>query len=164
MIKESFVNNNPTIIGAALEFATHNLSPYTMGNDQFRIDLERAMALLIVPKEIWQNPQSSGGFGSLSELVQPDLRRKTARDVNEAILKSKGMHQEANIHYLIKARAWSENQAREKKIPLPEKLDLGLNDGISKSSNGHGDGGDTEMSENGAGTGSDQTRYGIVSH
>lgn len=167
MIKKSFVHSDQALIGAAIEFAQHNLAPYTPLDVSFKNDLERAMALLIIPRETWTNPQAVGDFGALAELVSPDLRRDTARNVNMAILKSQGLRKEPNINYLVKARAWTEQQAREKKIPLPDKFGLGLEGGSSKQSrNGH-DGGDTEMAENGSAAISssenDPTRYANVS-
>lgn len=96
------------------------------------------MALLIVPRESWTHPSSSSqppqtspvpatsDFGALSELVDPSLRRKVAKDVNEAILQSQGERREANIRYLVRARAWAEHLAREKKVELPQILNLGL--------------------------------------
>ena len=145
------------------------------------------MALLIVPRESWTGPSSSASqpqqpqtpvtatanqsstsndFGALSELVDPSLRRKVAKDVNEAILQSQGERREANIRYLVRARAWAEQLAREKKIDLPDRLSLGL-DGddaeVSSSSerngrdsNGHG--ADTDMAEDGSEESSRRTR------
>lgn len=145
----------------AIEFAQNNLAPYAPLEPQFKKDLERAMALLIVPKESWTQAASSGSssqaasqvqndFGALAELVDPSLRRKVAKDVNEAILQSQDQRREANIRYLVRARAWAEQQAREKKIELPENLSLGLDgdEAMKDSHNGHS--GDTEMTENGS--------------
>ena len=119
------------------------------------------MALLIVPKESWAQASAPGpssqpvsstqsDFGALAELVDPSLRRKVAKDVNEAILQSQDQRREANIRYLVRARAWAEQLAREKKIELPEHLPLGLDgeESTSRSQNGHN--GDTEMTENGS--------------
>lgn len=138
------------------------------------------MALLIVPKESWtystpstsvSQPQSqsqpqtsssaaqtsSNDFGALAELVDPSLRRKVAKDVNEAILQSQGERREANIRYLVRARAWAEQLAREKKMDLPERLSLGLDGDDAESSGGQTNngnpsgsaGGDTDMAEDG---------------
>jgi len=154
-------------VGKAIEFAQNNLAPYAPLDVQFKNDLERAMALLIVPKESWtqaaasssatsggqsSTPQVQHDFGSLAELVDPSLRRKVAKDVNEAILQSQDQRREANIRYLVRARAWAEQLAREKKLDLPDTLSLGL-DGddppTRDSLNGHSSG-DTEMTENGS--------------
>jgi hypothetical protein len=95
------------------------------------------------------------------------LRRKVAKEVNEAILQSQDQRREANIRCLVRARSWAEQLAREKKIDLPEHLSLGLDgDGTAKRShNGHN--GDTEMTENGAeenadGTYSEMARYANI--
>lgn len=147
------------------------------------------MALLIVPRESWtgpspsasqlQQPQTSiaaianqslttNDFGALAELVDPSLRRKVAKDVNEAILQSQGERREANIRYLVRARAWAEQLAREKKIDLPDRLSLGLDgddgeaprvgEGNGRDSNGHG--ADTDMAEDGSEESGRRTRTG----
>ena len=78
------------------------------------------MALLIFPPDQLE-PQ-------LAELLHPDLRKKVADRVNEAILASQGQRRNAAIRNLVKLRAWAENTSREAKIAtLPEQLDLGLN-------------------------------------
>ncbi|KAH0844346.1 hypothetical protein AYO21_00816 [Fonsecaea monophora] len=162
LIRQSFTSSDPSLVGKAIEFAQNNLAPYAPLDAQYKTDLERAMALLIVPKESWTLAAVSGSsgavtsqiqndFGALAELVDPSLRRKVAKDVNEAILQSQDQRREANIRYLVRARAWAEKLAREKKkIDLPENLTLGLDDeGASgRSQNGHN--GDTEMTENGS--------------
>ena len=152
-------------MGKAIEFAQNNLAPYAPLEAQFKTDLERAMALLIVPKESWTQAVASGSssqptshiqsdFGALAELVDPSLRRKVAKDVNEAILHSQDQRREANIRYLVRARTWAEQLAREKKIDLPEHLSLGLDgEELNRSHNGHN--GDTEMTENGSEAGGD---------
>jgi glucose-induced degradation protein 8 len=163
LIRSSFTSTDSTLVGKAIEFAQNNLAPYAPLDAQFKVDLERAMALLIVPKESWtqatnsnpSNPPVSsiqGDFGALAELVDPSLRRKVAKDVNEAILQSQDQRREANIRYLVRARAWAEQLAREKKIDLPETLTLGLDgdETTSRSQNGHN--GDTEMTGNGSDT------------
>merc|ERR1712169_13000 len=110
LIRQSFTSSDATLVGRAIEFAQNNLAPYAPLEPQFKYDLERAMALLIVPKESWSK---------------------------------------ANIRYLVRARAWAEQLAREKKMDLPQHISLGLDgDKHSKDSqNGHN--GDTEMTENG---------------
>lgn len=149
-------------MGEAIQFAQKNLAPYAPLDAQFKNDLERAMALLIVPKESWTQAASSGpsshrsasqvhhDFGALAELVDPSLRRKVAKDVNEAILQSQDQRREANIRYLVRARCWAEQLAREKNVDLPENLLLGFDyeKSLIKATNGHN--GDTEMTENGA--------------
>jgi len=125
------------------------------------------MALLIVPKESWNQAASSrstgstagaaqvqNDFGALAELVDPSLRSKVAKDVNEAILQSQDQRREANIRYLVRARAWAEQLARERKLDLPENITLGL-DGdeppTAPGSDAHN--GDTEITgNNGAGS------------
>lgn len=103
-------------------------------NKDFLSDLEKTMALLIFPHDSLQ-PE-------LAALLHSDLRRKTAREVNEAVLLRQTKRHEAAIRYLVKMRAWAESAARQKKRDLPERIELGLNgednehyDGIHE--NGH---------------------------
>lgn len=179
IIRQSFTSSDPNLVGEAIEFAQSNLAPYAPLDSQFKNDLERAMALLIVPKESWTHATSSSAsnptasqvqtdFGALAELVDPSLRRKVAKDVNEAILQSQDQPREPNIRHLVRARVWAEQLAREKKLDLPEDLVLGLDgdEAPSKASqNGHNGGnGDTEMTGNGAtttvgGTDAEMARY-----
>ena len=154
---------DPTAAGKAIQFAKDNLAPYATLSPSFKTDLERAMVLMIVPPDSWAQTQQAdqtsstqrNNFGSLSELVDPSLRKKVAKDVNEAILASQGQRREANIRHLVRARAWAEHLARDKKVDLPDRLGLGL-DG-EDSSNGQ-TAQDTEMSGNGAEIGNSRTR------
>ena len=116
------------------------------------------MALLIFPSENL-SPQ-------LAELVDPHLRSVVANRVNEAILHAQGARREAQIRKLIRLRAWSEKIAREdgggtasgRKIDLPDRLDLGLDElpsgaGAGGGGQGHNGtttgNGDTVMTGNG---------------
>ncbi|OAP62963.1 hypothetical protein AYL99_02190 [Fonsecaea erecta] len=161
LIRQSFTSSDSSLVGKAIEFAQNNLAPYAPLDAQYKADLERAMALLIVPKESWTQAAASGSsgpaasqiqndFGALAELVDPSLRQKVAKDVNEAILQSQEQRREANIRYLVRARAWAEQLAREKKIDLPKNLTLGLDDEGSSARGRNGHNGDTEMTENGS--------------
>lgn len=125
------------------------------------------MALLIVPRDAWGPPpaqtstssssttptSSSNQFGALHELVDPALRRKVARDVNEAILQSQGSDREAKMRELARTRGWTEHLARENKADVPDHMPLGLQGEAQTSSNGasNGQGQDTVMAENGSG-------------
>lgn len=106
-------------ITPALNFATTQLAPRAPTNPAFLEDLERTMALLIFPPHQLE-PQ-------LAELLHPDLRKKVADRVNEAILFSQGQRRNAAIRNLVKLRAWAENTARDSKISsVPVDLELGL--------------------------------------
>ncbi|RMZ87854.1 hypothetical protein DV736_g4917, partial [Chaetothyriales sp. CBS 134916] len=170
LIRASFATTDTTAVAKAIEFAKENLAPYATENP-FKNDLERAMALLIVPREAWstQAPlQSSSAasastssqstqnqFGALYELVDPSLRRKVARDVNEAILQSQDSEREAQIRELARTRAWAEQQARDTKADVPAHISLGLrgeddadnDEAANASSNGQ----DAKLAGNGAG-------------
>lgn len=76
------------------------------------------MALLLFPPDKLE-PQ-------LAELLHPDLRKKVADRVNEAILANQGQRRNAAIRNLVKLRAWAENTSRDAKIDLPAQLDLAL--------------------------------------
>ncbi|KAK0388772.1 hypothetical protein NLU13_5015 [Sarocladium strictum] len=121
-------------ITPALKFATEQLGPRAPTNPQFLEDLERTMALLLFPSDQLE-PQ-------IAALLQPSLRREAADSVNKAILERQSKRRESAIRSLVKMRAWAENTAREKGIPLPAQLDIGI----------HGeeaDGGNGAASENG---------------
>lgn len=131
---------NPSI-STALEFATTYLAPRAPTDPSFLADLERTMALLIFPPENL-SPQ-------LAELVDPHLRSVVANRVNEAILHSQGAKREAQIRKLARLRAWSEKMAREggagtgsgRKIDLPDRLELGLDELAAGSGSGSDVGG-----------------------
>jgi hypothetical protein len=101
-----------------LTFATTQLAPKAPNNPAFLEDLERTMALLIFPPDQLE-PQ-------LAELLHPDLRKKVADRVNEAILASQGQRRNAAIRNLVKLRSWAEGASKDAKITLPEQLDLAL--------------------------------------
>ncbi|XP_044717823.1 lisH domain-containing protein [Hirsutella rhossiliensis] len=105
-------------ITPALRFATEQLGPRAPTNPKFLEDLERTMALLLFPQESLE-PQ-------LAALLNPDLRRDAADNVNRAILESQSARREAAIRHLVKMRAWAENTARERGSTLPDRLDIGL--------------------------------------
>lgn len=105
-------------ISPALDFATSQLAPRAPTNPQFLEDLEKTLSLLIFSAENLSP--------SLAALLDPDLRKKIANRVNEAILKSQGARREARLRNLVKLRSWSENKARQAKKDLPDRLDIGL--------------------------------------
>lgn len=105
-------------ITPALRFATEQLGPRAPTNPKFLEDLERTMALLLFPQESLE-PQ-------LAVLLNPDLRRDSADNVNRAILERQSARREAAIRHLVKMRAWAENTARERGSILPDRLGIGL--------------------------------------
>ena len=139
LIRSTTTGGSPSSISTALDFATTELAPRAPTNPAFLSDLERTMALLIFPPENL-SPQ-------LAELVDPQLRKTVANRVNEAILNSQGMRREAQIRKLVRLRAWSEKIAREgvRKIELPERLELGLDE----LDDGSRENGDTAMTGDG---------------
>ncbi|KAK3687234.1 CTLH/CRA C-terminal to lish motif domain-containing protein [Podospora appendiculata] len=113
--------NGGSNIIPALDFATNQLGPRAVMSPEYLKDLELTMCLLIFPHESL-DPQ-------LAALLHPDLRRQTARQVNEAILMRTTSRREAAIRHLVKMRAWAESSARSKKKDLPDHIELGLNSG-----------------------------------
>jgi len=109
------------------------------------------MALLIVPKEAWESPQARRdqptSFGPLWELIDPSLKIEVAKDVNAAILRSQGRPDQSRIHRILQTRVWAEELARDKDLDLPEDMSVSLWEAAVDSHNGHGDGGDTQMTE-----------------
>lgn len=120
-------------ITAALQFASEQLAPRAATNRDFLKDLEKTMALLIFPHDQLQ-PE-------LASLLHSDLRRETAENVNDAVLRQETDRREAAIRSLVKMRAWAESSARTGKKDLPGQIDLGLNgedpDGRDEFDNGH---------------------------
>jgi len=107
----------------ALEFATSQLAPRAPTSPEFLQDLERTMALLIFPPEKL-TPQ-------LKALLEPSLRQSVAISVNEAILASQGERREARIRNLVRLRNWAEHKARDAKLQIPDRLDLGTGPDVS---------------------------------
>lgn len=123
-------------IEPALKFATQQLAPRASTSKEFLHDLERTMALLVFTPDP-SNPQDA-------ELLKPDLRMEVADRVNQAILARQGTSVEAKIKEWIRARAWSENQARRTKKEIPHNMRLGLDgetdgDSDDEPMNGNGD-------------------------
>ncbi len=102
----------------ALTFAQTVVAPRAPARPEFLEDLERTMALLIFPPDDLTPP--------LAALLDKELRKSVANQVNEALLISQGARREARIRKLIRLRAWAERRARDGKKELPRKLSLGL--------------------------------------
>lgn len=157
LIRTYFASPTEENTKRALEFANQDLAPFAPKSPEFLQELQEAMGLFILA------PVSTSGNGGeikgpLSHLLEPDQRRKVAEEVNQAILESQGSRRQARLFELVKTRYWAEKLAREKKIDLPARMDMGL-DGENKSaengSNGHanGNGEDSVMGEDAEGEG-----------
>lgn len=105
-------------INPALNFATSQLGPRAAANPEFLEDLERTMTLLVFPHDNLE-PQ-------LAAILNPELRRQVADNVNRAILREQSARREAAIRQLVKMRAWAENTARENSRNVPDAMDIGL--------------------------------------
>jgi hypothetical protein len=126
-------------IAPALKFATQQLAPRASTSKEFLHDLERTMALLVFSPDS-SNPQNA-------ELLKPSLRMEVADRVNQAILRRQGMSVEAKIKEWVRARAWSENEAKRTKKDIPHNIKLGL-DG-EEIDGADGSDGDEAMNGNG---------------
>lgn len=154
MIRTYLANPTKENTERALEFANQDLAPFAPTAPEFLQGLQEAMGLFILAPP---STSQSDIKGPLSQLLEPGQRRKVAEEVNQAILASQGSRREARLYELVKMRQWSEKQAREKKIDLPARLDMGL-DGdqpAENGSNGHanGNGEDSVMGESSEGEG-----------
>jgi len=127
-------------ISPALKFATTQLAPRASTSKEFLEDLERTMALLVFPTDNL-TPQ-------LADLLKPSLRMEVADRVNSAILRRQGMSVEAKIKEWVRARAWSEIEARRSKKDVPATIKLGLDGDIDE-------GPDSDIDEHMNGNGED---------
>lgn len=105
-------------VGYALKFAQEQLGPRAPVNPQFLQDLEKTMALLLIPQESLEAP--------LAALLDPALRRDAADRVNKAIIEKHTTRTIAGIRNLVKMRCWAETNARAASVPFPNPLDIGL--------------------------------------
>ncbi|KAI1132286.1 ran binding protein in the microtubule-organising centre [Nemania abortiva] len=119
LIRDS--NNSPDRdISAALKFAQTKLGPKATTKPEFLEDLEKTMSLLVFPQDDDLDP-------SLAALLEPDLRRKVADQVNQAILEHQRQRKETAIRQLVQMRVWSEEVTRkENKKDLPGTIELGF--------------------------------------
>ncbi|MCJ1360035.1 MAG: hypothetical protein MMC33_010038 [Icmadophila ericetorum] len=108
----------PNAITTAISFASTHLAPRAPTNPAFLEDFERTMALLIFPADKLTPP--------LAALLDPQLKKEVAKNVNEAIQKSQGERSKSRLLELIRARAWAEKRAREAKKDLPGVIGVGL--------------------------------------
>ncbi|KAH9944152.1 CTLH/CRA C-terminal to lish motif domain-containing protein [Epithele typhae] len=111
-------------IAEALHFAQEELAPRGEESPEFLSELERTMALLAF--------ESSPLMPStVSELLSPAQRMRTAAEVNAAILESLGQGKEAKLVGLLRLMFWGEDMLEER-AEMPKKLidgQLDLNDG-----------------------------------
>ncbi|KAK0712286.1 hypothetical protein B0T21DRAFT_396575 [Apiosordaria backusii] len=111
-----------TTIAALNDLDPDKVAPRASANEHFRLDLERAMSLLFF------DHGDSKLSPELKALLSSDLRRKTATQVNEAILVRQDQRREAAIRTLVRMRAWAESSARSSlRRDLPSDIDIGLN-------------------------------------
>lgn len=94
-------------ISEALEFAQQELAPRGEENPEFLAELEKTMALLAFESSPAAPP-------SISELLSPAQRMRTASAVNAAILESLSQGKEAKLVALLKLLCWGESMLDER--------------------------------------------------
>jgi hypothetical protein len=173
MIRTYLSNPTKENTAIALEFANQDLAPFAPTSPEFLTGLQEAMGLFILAPPTTNSPSQNPPTipSPLTHLLSPSLRRTVAEEVNQAILASQGSTREARLYQLVKTRQWAERQAREKKIDLPGRLDIGLDgdgdrdrDGDAENgSNGHanGSGEDSVMGDGNEAEGEAQAAAGL---
>jgi len=132
----------------ALTFATHQLAPRGATNPSFLADLEKTMALLAFPLDTLSDP--------LRQLIDPELRRSVAKQVNDALLEGlvdtgtdgmigngRGVVGPENIERvkgLLRLIQWGEQTAKDERLIVPT-LDVATGtweEQALQQTNGHG--------------------------
>ncbi|KAF5095455.1 hypothetical protein D0Z03_001833 [Geotrichum reessii] len=115
----AMVDVQPGDIGPALEFATNHLArrAITAGKPEFLAELERTMALLCFPPKE-RLPKE------LAYLLDTDLRKRVADQVNTLLLEKQGISGESKFVNLMRLWTWSEKMMEQANIEVPvfEKL------------------------------------------
>ncbi|KZT30650.1 lish motif-containing protein [Neolentinus lepideus HHB14362 ss-1] len=93
-------------IAEALQFAQEELAPRGEESPEFLSELERTMALLVF--------DSASAPPTISELLSPAQRVKTAGEVNAAILESSSQGKEAKLVGLLRLLSWGEAMLSER--------------------------------------------------
>jgi len=108
----------------ALHFAQEELAPRGEESPEFLGELERTMALLAFDCGPGSNTNAPS---SISELLSPAQRMKTAGEVNAAILESLSQGKEVKLVQLLKLLSWGETMLGERadfpRINFEEILD-----------------------------------------
>lgn len=94
-------------IAEALQFAQEELAPRGEENPAFLHELERTMSLLAFDA-------SDSTPISISELLSPAQRMKTAGEVNAAILNSFSQGTEVKLRALMRLLCWAESMLEER--------------------------------------------------
>jgi len=105
----------------ALEFARTNLGPRAAANPKFLHDLEKTMALLMIPRNQLEPP--------LAAMLDTKVRTDAAERVIGAIMATRSRRTMAGIRDLVKLRVWAENKGRMLSANvIPDDLSIYLND------------------------------------
>ncbi len=107
-------------IAEALEFAQQELAPRGEESQEFLGELEKTMALLAFDSSPSAPP-------SVTELLSPAQRLKTASEVNAAILESFSQGKEAKLLGLLKLICWGEFMLDER-ADFPKVSSLSINE------------------------------------
>mmetsp|Transcript_12844 Transcript_12844/g.23903 ORF Transcript_12844/g.23903 Transcript_12844/m.23903 type:complete len:226 (-) Transcript_12844:98-775(-) len=98
----------------ALAYGQEVLAPAARSNSALLQELERVMALMA-----FDNPENS----PVASLVQISQRQQIASEVNEALLKSKGLQGDSKLKLLMKSLLWSQKKLGEH-VSFPVISDL----------------------------------------
>lgn len=117
-------------------FAQSELAPRGEQNPDFLRELERTMTLLAFGASSSSFPASSSAASrppslpsnapqSITDLLQPTQRMKTAGELNAAILDSLKQGKEPKLAGLIRLSAWGEDLLEKQGLDFP-RLHLGM--------------------------------------
>jgi glucose-induced degradation protein 8 len=105
----------------ALQFARSNLGPRAATNPKFLDDLEKTMALLMIPRDQLEPP--------LAAMLDTEVRAEAAERVIGAILATRSRRTMAGIRNLVKLRCWAESKGRTLSVgSIPDNIPIDLND------------------------------------
>jgi len=121
---------------AAINFAAQQLAPRASMDPSFVDDLNYGMCLVVFSHDKLQP--------DVRKLLDTNLRRQIAEQVNDAILRSQKEPSEVQIRLLVQVRQWAEQKCREMRKNVPSKISLGLSpndvgEGLGEDMNGNGD-------------------------
>jgi len=123
-------------IMAAIDFAAQQLAPRASMDPSFADALNYGMCLVVFNHDKLQP--------DIRKLLDTNLRREIAEQVNDAILCSQKEPSEVQIRHLMQVRQWAEQKCREMCKKIPSRIPLGLSpddmsEGAAEEMNGNGD-------------------------
>lgn len=121
---------------SAINFAAQQLAPRASMDPAFVEELNYGMCLVVFSHDKLQP--------DVRKLLDTNLRRQIAEQVNDAILRSQKEPSDVQIRLLVQVRQWAEQKSREMRKNIPARISLGLSsddtpEGAGEEINGHGD-------------------------